>query len=68
MSFSPLKIKINQWINRLIYKKRFKKRSNIILNNGIQLEESAKGEYTECTIKRQRNKGAIYWKMTIDKR
>ena len=34
----------------------------------MQQEESAKGQNTECTIKRQRNRGAIYSKMTIDKR
>ena len=33
--------------------------SVLFLNNGIQLEESAK-EKIQCTIKRQRNKGAIY--------
>ena len=27
---------------------------------------SAKGENTECTVKRQRNKGAFNWKMTRD--
>ena len=41
--------------------------SVLFLNNGIQLEESAK-EKIQCTIKRQRNKGAIYQKMTVDKR
>ena len=34
----------------------------------ISTVKSAKGENTPCTINRQRNKGAIYWKMTIDKR